>query len=425
MSPLSVHDRALNAVRVSLKKKSLWDYERIVGSDVIDEIRSHAEVLKGLRLLQLNATAAGGGVAELLTSLVPLLRSVGLDAEWMVLPEHAEFFEVTKRFHNALQGMAYIPTDNDVASYLDQNRLSAEALTGTYDVIVTHDPQPVAVRHFAGRRGATWVWRCHIDTSEPRPEAWDVLRPYVNDYDAAVFTMREFVPPGLTIPSEKLLFVPPGIDPLSSKNRRLPRSLSEEVVSEFGIDTRRPLLTQVSRFDPWKDPIGVIRIYRELKKRHPALQLALVGFMAHDDPEAWRIYASLESEIAGDADAYVFTNLDGVGSLEVNAFQRVSDVVVQKSIREGFGLVVSEAIWKETPVVGGDTGGIPLQMTDGVGGYLARSEDEYVERIGALLARPDEAHAIAEAGRRHVLERFLVTRLLLDELRMLRTLTSQ
>ncbi|HEY3317989.1 MAG TPA: glycosyltransferase [Coriobacteriia bacterium] len=415
-------EHTLNAVRISLKKKSLADYERIVGRDAIDEILSLAADLKGLRVLHLNATASGGGVAELLSSLVPLLVSAGLAAEWNTLPQHAEFFEVTKRFHNALQGMPYVPTEEDVSAYLDHDRLSAEALTASYDVVVTHDPQPVAFRHFAGRRGAKWVWRCHIDTSAPSADAWDLLRPFVEEYDAAVFTLRAFVPPGLGLGQERLFFIPPAIDPLSSKNRHLPESLCEEVVSEFGIDVRHPLLTQVSRFDPWKDPLGVIGIYRRLKERFPALQLALVAFMAQDDPEAWRVYASVESETAGDPDAYVFTNLDGVGSLEVNAFQRVSDVVVQKSIREGFGLVVSEAIWKGTPVVAGDTGGISLQMSDGVGGYLADDQDDYAERISALLNDRSLATAVAAAGRERVREHFLVTRLLADELRMLREL---
>ncbi|MCL4499124.1 MAG: glycosyltransferase, partial [Chloroflexi bacterium] len=412
----------LETVRISLKKKALGNYAPIVGREVIDEVRRLAHDIRGIRVLHINSTASGGGVAELLTTLVPLEVSSGIEAEWKIFPQHPDFFKVTKLFHNALQGMAYDPNPEDEENYLEHNKLAAEMDDGRYDVVIAHDPQPVAFRHFYGRHGAKWAWRCHIDTSHPNPGAWDFLLPYVNEYDAAIFTMQKFLPPGLDIPSESLFVVPPAIDPLATKNRDLPAALSREVLDEFGIDTRRPLLTQVSRFDPWKDPAGVIRIYRRVKKRVPGLQLALIGFMASDDPEAWGIYAYIQGEIKDDRDVFVFTNLNGVGSLEVNAFQRMSDVVIQKSIREGFGLVVSEAIWKGTPVVAGDTGGIPLQMMNGVGGFLANSEDEYVKRISYLLEHPQQARDIAAKGRAFVRERFLMTRMLIDELKMFRAL---
>ncbi|MHB0977417.1 MAG: glycosyltransferase [Candidatus Aquicultorales bacterium] len=415
-------DHRLKTVRISLKKKALGDYAPIAGKQTIEEIKRLALDLKGLSVLHINSTASGGGVAELLTTLVPLLVASGIEAEWKTLPQHPDFFAVTKLFHNALQGMEDGLSEEAISAYLEHNRLAAESDRAMYDVIITHDPQPVAFRHFAKEKASKWVWRCHIDTSRPNPEVWDFLRPYVNEYDAAVFTMKKFIPPGVSIPPERVFVIPPAIDPLATKNRELPTGLSKEVLAEFGIDLRRPLITQVSRFDPWKDPDGVIRIYRKVKERIPEVQLALIGFMATDDPEAWGIYSYIEHETADDPDVFIFTNLNGVGSLEVNAFQRISNVVVQKSVKEGFGLVVSEAIWKETPVVAGDTGGIPIQMNDGIGGYLARTEEDYVEWIIRLLENPGEAREIATKGKAFVREKLLVTRLLTDELKLFRAL---
>ncbi len=414
----------LNTVRISLKKKSLLDYAPIVGQEVIGEIRELAADIKGLRVLNINSTASGGGVAELLTTLVPLEVASGIEAEWKTLPQHLDFFRVTKLFHNALQGMECELLKKDADNYLKHNELSAESERGDYDIVVAHDPQPIAFRHFSGRRGAKWVWRCHIDTSQPNAEIWGFLRPFVEEYDAAVFTMQKFKPPGLAIPDDRIYFIPPAIDPLSTKNRDLPAALCKEVLLEFGVDHKRPLIIQVARFDPWKDPLGVIRIYRRIKERVPSLQLALVGFMASDDPEAWQIYSSIEKEIKDDKDAFVFTNLNGVGSLEVNAFQRLSNVVVQKSIREGFGLAVSEAIWKRTPVVAGNTGGIPLQMSNRIGGFLAEAEEDYIGWVEFLLENPDEAREIAEKGKEHVRRHFLITRLIRDELKLFRSLVQ-
>jgi trehalose synthase len=407
---------------MSLKKKAIENYQPVAGEGIINEIRRLAADLKGLHVLQINSTSYGGGVAELLAALVPLEISLGIETVWKTLPQHVEFFEVTKRFHNALQGAEYAPSKKDIEHYLDHNRLSAEGERSHYDVVIAHDPQPAAFRHFAGVPGAKWVWRCHIDTSNTSDTAWDFIKPFVDEYDAAVFTMEQFLPPGLQVPEDRVFFIAPAIDPFSTKNIELPASLSQTVLSEFGIDPGQPLLTQVSRFDPWKDPFGVIRTYRQVKERVPGLQLALIGSMATDDPEALEIYSSIETDLRDDRDAFIFTNLNGVGSVEVNAFQRLSDVIIQKSIREGFGLVVSEALWKETPVVAGDTGGIPLQMSNGIGGFLADTDEIYADRIEFLLTHPEEAKEIAALGRAAVQERFLITRLLVDELKLLRTL---
>lgn len=408
--------------RVILKRKALRDYQAIVGEDAVEEIHEVATSLKGIRLLHLNSTASGGGVAELLNSLVPLEADCGLKVEWRILWKDERFFGVTKSIHNALQGKRAALSPQEQQLYLRRNEQFAWALPADYDAIIVHDPQPAAVRQLAGSRDTKWIWRCHIDTSEPEPSVWGFLQSFVERYDAAVFTMPEFAPPGFSGPY--LAFIPPAIDPLTAKNRALPRYLAREVVAEFGVDLSRPLIVQVSRFDPWKDPLGVIQAYRLVKQELPEVQLALVGAMAEDDPEAWEIYKVIRDQDDSDPDLRAFTNLSGVNAHEVNAFQRVADVVLQKSIREGFGLVVSEALWKGTPVVAGDTGGIRLQMEDGVGGFLVDSVEEAAERSLFLLNHSQEAEAIARAGWERVRDRFLMPRLLLDELKLVQSLVG-
>ena len=404
---------------VTVRPKSLERYAPLLDPALLREIEELGRALRGLRVLQLNSTSYGGGVAELLLSLVALERSLGIETDWQTLAGDEAFFAVTKQMHNALQGKPAPFGEEPRALYLARNR-DAAAEVGRYDVIVVHDPQPAAIRHYADRRGAKWIWRCHIDTSAPDETTWAFLRPYVELYDAAVFTMAQFVPPDLQVPRTE--FIPPAIDPLSSKNRELPDDLVRATVGEFGVDTARPLIVQVARLDPWKDPLGAIAAYRMVKQELPEVQLALVASMAGDDPEAWEIYRAIVPEDRRDDDLYVFTNLVGVGSLEVNCFQRAASVVLQKSIREGFGLAVSEALWKGVPVVGGAAGGIPLQLQDGVGGFLVTTVEQAAQRLEHLLRHRQEAAQIAEAGRRVVQMQFLLPRLLRDELRLFATL---
>ena len=408
--------------RVILKRKALKDYELLIGPAAVEEIMSVARGLKGLRLLHVNSTAFGGGVAELLNSLVALEVDAGLKAEWRVLEKNERFFEITKKIHNALQGKRDGLTEAEKNFYLETNEHYAKQLNNHFDAIIVHDPQPAAIHRFAPKSISKWIWRCHIDTSQPDPEVWAFLQPLLQEYDAAIFTMRQFAPPGFTGPF--LAFIPPAIDPLTAKNRSLPRYLCHEVVAECGVDLRKPMILQVSRFDPWKDPEGVIAAYHQVKRRVPEVQLVLIGAMAEDDPEAWEIYKTIREEDDKDPDLHVLTNLSGVNAHEVNAFQRVADVVIQKSIREGFGLVVSEALWKETPVVAGNTGGIRLQMEDGVGGFLVDSVEETADRTHYLLTHPEEAEAIARRGWERIHNRFLMPRLLLDELKLIQSLVG-
>jgi trehalose synthase len=405
---------------IQVKRKSLEDYRRTVGDQMVEEIRTLGLQLKGMRLLHINSTATGGGVAELLNSLVPLELDCGLKVEWRVLRKHEGLFKATKEFHNALQGTPFRLTPEIREIYLERNKHCAALLRGDYDVIIVHDPQPAALLQFVSFSGSKWVWRCHIDTSHPASEVWEFLRPFIQAYDAAVFTMPQFVPPDLAV--DRIEFIPPAIDPLSPKNRALPKYLYREEVAEFGIDLSRPLIIQVARFDPWKDPQGVIDAYRLVKKDLPQLQLALVGAMAEDDPQGWEIYNAIRDERGEDPDLHIFTNLTGVGAHEVNSFQRVADIVVQKSIREGFGLVVSEALWKGTPVVAGNTGGIPLQMQNGIGGFLVDTVEECAKQVAYLLTHSEEAESIARKGWERVRDNFLMPRLVLDELKLVQSL---
>lgn len=405
--------------QVCVEKKSLRDYAPLVGEDAIEEIYRLARDLQGARVLHLNATAFGGGVAEILASLVPLLNDVGLVAEWRVMYGSDTFFCVTKDLHNGLQGKELTLSDESRQVYIEMNRLNAEAFDREYDFVIVHDPQPAAMLHFLSDRGLGkhWIWRCHIDTSRPNPIVLDFLKPFLEQYDAAIFTLPRFAPELLRFP--RLFFVRPTIDPLSPKNIALTPEETDCTLRAFRVDPSRPLITQVSRFDPWKDPLGVIDAYRMIKSEMPNVQLALVGSMATDDPEGWDYYERTVRHAGNDYDIHILHNLHGVGSREVNAFQRGSDVVVQKSTREGFGLVVAEALWKERAVVAGNVGGIPLQIIDGVTGYLVEDKVTCAERVYRLLASPDQRQRFGQSGREHIRKDFLSPRHVKDYLALL------
>jgi trehalose synthase len=403
--------------QVGVKQKQLADNGPIVGEEAIAEIRALAEPVRGAHVVHINATAFGGGVAEMLVTLVPLMRDVGLDAGWQVIEGEDEFFNVTKACHNGLQGMDIPFTEEMKAIWRRYNEMNAQKFEGEYDFVIVHDPQPAGLLHYHGLTGGKhWAWRCHIDTSHPNPAYWDFFAPYISEYEAGIFTMEQYVGPGASF--KHLAIITPKIDPLSPKNAPLAEDRAREIVARFGIDTGRPLITQVSRFDPWKDPLGVIDAYRIVKEQVPKAQLALVGSMATDDPEGW-YYLDKTSRHAGeDDDIHILHNFHGVGALEVGAFQTTSDVVIQKSTREGFGLVVTEALWKGKSVVGGNAGGIPLQVIDGQTGFLVDSVEECGEKALYLLRHPEEAQQMGRAARKHVRQNFLSTHHLADYLRL-------
>jgi trehalose synthase len=408
---------------VDVGERSLSSYEGVVDASIMEQLRAVARDLRGVRVLHINATPYGGGVSELLRSSVPLYNDLGMIADWKIISGDTRFFEVTKKMHNGLQGGDLSLSAEEQDHYREISKTNATALTEEYDVVFVHDPQPAGILPFHGRNHAQWIWRCHIDTGEPNAEIWRFCSQFLQDYDAAIFTMQEFVPPDF--PVERIDIIPPAIDPLSPKNLALADSTSRQVLDWIGINLARPLITQVSRFDPWKDPLGVIAAYNLVKQQVPNLQLALVGSMALDDPEGWDVYRMVKDASDQDPMIHLFTNLSGVGNIEVNAFQRLSDVIVQKSIREGFGLVVSESLWKETPVVAGRAGGIPLQMSDGVGGILVDSVEQCAEGILKLLTNEDLSRELGAKGRERVREHFLLPRLLLNELSLVRDVLDE
>jgi len=402
-------------------KKTLSDYAKVIGDERYEQLRTLAKAAKGRSMLHINATAYGGGVAEILQNLVPLLRDAGVDAHWAVLDAPPAFYDITKKIHNALQGMKLDLSDTEKKLFLDVARENAEQLAMA-DVILAHDPQAVALHHFAKDPDrAGWVWRCHIDLTNAHQPVWSFLRPFVEEHDASIWTMPEFVRPDL---KQKTLIQAPTIDPFSTKNRDMPIDEAREIVSRFKVDPSRPILLQVSRFDPWKDPLGVIDSYRLVKKEIPGVQLVMIGSLADDDPEGQEYFDKTKKHAGGDTDVFLFTNLDGVKDTEVNAFQRASTVVVQKSLREGFGLVVAEGLWKGIPVVAGKVGGIVIQIQDGVSGYLVSSVEECAARCLDLLRDPALRKRMAAAGREHVRENFLITRDLRDQLELVTSLAK-
>jgi trehalose synthase len=410
---------------VPVPARHVDEYREAAGEEAVESLREAAAALSGARILNVNSTAFGGGVAELLLTQVALLNDLGIETGWQVVEGADDFFTVTKFAHNALQG-AQVPWTPDMeAIYLDRCRSNAAGLAEGYDFLILHDPQPAGILPILeaeGKRKGKWVWRCHIDLSAPHLPVMDFFAGQVAGYDGAIFTMEDFVPPGLTGP--QVTTIPPSIDPLSLKNGWIGHSTVYEVLHRYGVDRTRPIMTQVSRFDPWKDPVGVIDAYHLAKEKFPDLQLLLVGSMAHDDPEGWHYLEVTEAHRAGDPDVFLLSNLQEVGNLEVNAFQRASTVVVQKSLREGFGLVVSEAMWKETPVVGGNVGGIRLQIEDGVSGFLVDSAEECADRVIRLLGDAHLRTELGRAGRERVQKRFLSLREIEDHLRMLASLPT-
>jgi trehalose synthase len=403
---------------VALGHKTLTDYTHIVGKELTEQIRQLAEPLKGKRVLHVSATAFGGGVSEILYTLVPLMRDVGVDAHWHVIFGKEEFYNATKLLHNSLQGAEETLSDEQWEIFDEINQINAEGLQGEWDVVIVHDPQPIGLLRGAKEKGRHWVWRCHIDLSTPNPAPIARLLPMIEEYEASIWHMEKYVPDGMGRHREDVRIMPPAIDPLSPKNMAFSPEDAAFVCRQFGIDVDRPLITQVSRFDPWKDPIGVIDAYREVTEQVPEAQLAMVGSMATDDPEGMEYFQRTFEYADGDEDIKILSNLNNVGAIEVNAFQSQSDICLQKSIREGFGLTVTEALWKGRPTVAGNVGGIPLQIEDGVSGFLVNSPSECAQRCLEILRDPGLGKQLGREGKEHARRMFLTPRLLRDWLRL-------
>jgi trehalose synthase len=382
----------------------LEDYQEVAGPGVIEELRALAGRVAGRSMQHINSTPVGGGVAEILTRLVPLLRELGVEATWDVIKGDQAFFGVTKAFHNALHGKPEQVTAEMYDIFRANTETNLRDMNFTGDAIFVHDPQPAGLIARKQEIGRRWVWRCHIDVSAPQPDVWEFLRPAIEQYDAAIFSMPDFAQ-RMPVPQFRIA---PSIDPLSDKNRTLESSYVTSVLEKYHIDPGRPVLTQISRFDRFKDPLGVIAAYELVKKRHRC-QLVLAGGGAPDDPEGGEVLREVQQAAEDDPDIHVLL-LPPFSDLEINALVRGSTVVIQKSIREGFSLTVSEALWKKKAVVGGAAGGIKLQVIDGMTGFLVHSVEGAATRITQLLGDRRLRERMGENGYQHVRQNFLVTR---------------
>lgn len=396
---------------------TLEDYAAVAGSDAIAQMRQLAAHLQGAKVVHINSTRMGGGVAEILAKLVPLMSELGINARWEVLTGDSEFFECTKAMHNALQGNMLPLSERMLSVYADTNARNAETLRSLLqdaDFVFVHDPQPAPLLHHIPERKGKWIWRCHIDASQPFRPVWRYLRQFVAPYDASIFSLAAFAQ---ELPHPQYV-IPPSIDPLSEKNVALPEQELGRTLERYRLDPQRPLLLQVSRFDRFKDPLGVIRAYRLAKGFAAALQLVLVGGGAADDPEGGAVLREVQSVAGDDPDIHVLS-LPPDSHREINALQRSAAVVLQKSLREGFGLAVTEALWKGKPVIGGNVGGIRLQVVDHHTGFLVNTPEGAALRIRYLLHHPGEARAMGRRAHRFVRDNFLITRHLREYLTLM------
>jgi trehalose synthase len=394
----------------------LEDYAQLLGAGEIEELRTLAKPLRGRSIEMINSTAVGGGVAEILNRLVPLAEELDLSIRWDVMTGGEDFFAVTKSFHNALHGAPYHASPRDFEIFLAYNERNRARLPLDAEFMVIHDPQPAALIEGRQKNGNHWVWRCHIDLSHPNRAVWDFLEKYVASYDGSMFSSPEFA---RQLPIPQYLFYP-AIDPLSEKNRDVEPEFIADVLTRYQIDPLRPIITQISRFDRLKDPVGVIRAYR-IVKRYFDCQLVLAGGGASDDPEGAVVLKEVLEEANSDPDIKIL-ELPAWAPLEVNALQRASTIVIQKSLREGFGLTVSEALWKKKPVVASAVGGIPVQIIHRHTGMLAHSVEGTAYQIRFLLSHPEIAAKLGEQGHQHVKENFLITQKLKRYLTLFLTL---
>lgn len=397
---------------IEKKEPSLKDYEQVVGSSIIEELKRLADALKGKKIQHINSTRIGGGVAEMLNRVIPIMRELGVDIQWNVIEGNHDFFNVTKKFHNSLHGREENITDEDLEIYLDTAHKYIKDTEITGDVVFVHDPQPIALiqkkRENDKRR---WIWRCHIDVSSPNERIWNFLEGFIEGYDASIFSSPKFTRP-LKIPQ---FLICPAIDPLCDKNKELEQEIIEEVLSRYGIDKDKPIITQVSRYDYLKDPVGVIEVFK-MVKRYIDCQLVLAGNQAADDPETEKVFAEVKKAAEGIDDINLLMISTETNDIDVNAIQRASSVILQKSVKEGFALTVTEALWKCKPVIASAVGGIPLQIKHKYSGLLCHSVEGAAMYIKQILNNPEYANNLASNGRIHIERNFLITRLIREHM---------
>jgi len=389
-------------LRVELPERDIEEYRGIVG-EYVDVLKEEAEDLKGLKVIHVNSTSYGGGVAELLKGLVPLMRSLGLKAEWEVIEAPGEFFNVTKKIHNGLQGGDVEITEEEWSLYERVNERNSVILNLSADVVVIHDPQPAMIPCFLDD-GRKWIWRCHIDLSNPNEALWERFKGYLGKYGIMLFHLKDYIKEEFAHISGAF---PPSIDPISDKNREIEEEIISQVLKRYGIEKKKTI-TVVARFDPWKDLMGAIDVYRLVKEKMD-VQLLIVSAMASDDPEGWIFFEKVARHAGEDEDIHFLTNIKGVGDIEVNVFQRIADVGLHTATREGFGLVISEIMWKEKPVVGRPSGGVKIQVDDGINGYLEWDIDDLAERVLELLEDEEKRYHMGKKAKEKVKENFLIT----------------
>jgi trehalose synthase len=408
-------------MEIRAMRRRLDDYRKIVGDETISSIYRKAGKLYGKHILHINSTSQGGGVAEMLQTLVPLMNDIGLDAGWRILHGNPDFFTITKKFHNALQGEPLNFTDIKKELYIQANEMFSIYTHIDHDCVIVHDPQPLPLIDFYHKR-QPWIWRCHIDLSDPELQLWNYLKNFLLKYNTMIVSNKSYLRSDLPIDHK---IIPPAIDPLSSKNMEIIDGITPKTLQRFNIPTDKPIITQISRFDKWKDPLGVLEVFKLVKEKIDC-RLILCGSMATDDPEGLEIYETVKEQ----AKEYIKENdiilITVENNILVNILQRISDVIIQKSTREGFGLTVTEALWKGTPVVASNIGGIPLQISDGENGFLCEPNDTkgFATKIIEILENPDLAKRIGEKGKETVKQKFLITRLLSDYLDLLKTYWS-
>lgn len=387
-----------------MKKFSLKDYSKIIRPQNVEEISLLSEKLAGLDVKMVNSTSMGGGVAEMLHRTVPLFNELGLNVKWEVIKGTGAFFNATKAFHNALHGKDVEITDKMLEVFLEANESNAKNMRFDEDIVVIHDPQPAGLIKEKSKSSAKWVWRCHIDTANPNMKVWDFLQQFINQYDASIFSAPSFAKE-LPIPQYMIY---PAIDPFADKNRELSKQEIDDVLRKHNIPTDKPIILQVSRFDRLKDPIGIFETYK-LVKKHADCRFVYAGGTADDDPEGAAVLAELQERAAGEEDFQILL-LPPFSDVAINALQRAATIVMQKSLREGFGLTVTEALWKSKPVIASAVGGIPLQVINGLTGMLVHSVEGAAYQVRYLLNNPQVAKKLGQYGKEHAREKFLLTR---------------
>jgi trehalose synthase len=397
-------------------KINVKDYEPIAGKSYIEELRMLASRLAGKTILNINSTFVGGGVAEILSRLVPLLNQLGVDVRWQIISGDAQFFEVTKKLHNALHGKVEPISDEEFSLFLETTEKNLNQINFSGDILFIHDPQPVALIAKKGDIGRKWIWRCHIDISHPDSRVWEFLKQFVINYDAGVLSSPNFAQ---ELPIRQF-FAPPSIDPLSDKNKELPPEAVDAVLAKYGLNRDKPLILQVSRFDWLKDPLGVIKAF-ELVRKNFACQLVLAGGTASDDPESGEVLEKVKERAGGNPDIHILDIPPG-SDIDINALQRAATIIMQKSLREGFALTITEALWKAKPVVASAVGGIPLQVRNKLTGLLCHSVEGAAYALRQILANPDYGRWLGRNGREHVRQHFLITREIRDYLLVFLTL---